>query len=261
MTGGGPLEGRRVVVTRRPEQAASLVRLLRSRGATVLEAPTTSIGSPADPRPLDAALRRLDAFDWVVFTSANAVTAVRERLPLLGLPLRLRPRGPRLASVGAATTRALGLAFPGEVVDVEPAADFSAAGLLEAFRGRGCAGEGFLVPASSLAREELPSGLEALGARVTVAEAYATVPAPDLRASVERCLREGFDVVTFAAPSAAEAFAEAAGARARGLAAVAIGPTTRDAARAAGFEVLATAAPSTVEGLVEAVERVLGPSS
>jgi uroporphyrinogen III methyltransferase/synthase len=160
--------------------------------------------------------------------------------------------------VGAVTTRVLAEALPGENADLEPESDFSASGLVRAFKARGCADEAVLVPASSLARDELPSGLEALGAKVKVVEAYATVPAPDLRANVERCLDEGFDAVTFAAPSAAEAFAGVAGARARGLPAVVIGPTTRDAARAAGFRVLATASPFTVEGLVEAVERVLG---
>jgi uroporphyrinogen-III synthase len=246
-------------VTRRPEQADSLVRLLRDSGATVLEAPTTRLGAPSDPGPLDAALKGLEGFDWVVFTSANAVRAVRGRLQVLGLPRALGSRGPRLASVGTGTTRALAKSFPGESVAVEPEADFSAAGLLGVFEDRGCAGETVLVPASSLAREELPSGLASLGARVTVAEAYATVPAPDLQSNVERCLDEGFDLVTFAAPSAAEAFAGAAGARGRGLPAVVIGPTTRDAARAAGFEVLAVASPSTVEGLVHAVVRALAP--
>jgi uroporphyrinogen III methyltransferase/synthase len=257
----GSLAGRRVVVTRRPEQAAPLVQLLRARGATVLEAPTTTLGPPRDLKPLHAALRDLGGFDWVVFTSANAVTAVRDQLLSLGLPPQVRARGPRLASVGAATTRVLVRVFPEEEVDVEPETDFSASGLVRAFESRGVAGASVLVPASSLARDELPSGLEALGARVSVVEAYATVPAPDLRPNVERCLGEGFDVITFAAPSAVEAFAGAAGERARGLPAVVIGPTTRDAAQAAGFRVLATAAPSTVEGLVEAVERALGPSA
>jgi uroporphyrinogen-III synthase len=73
-------------------------------------------------------------------------------------------------------------------------------------------------------------------------------------------LAEGFDAATFAAPSAVEAFAAAAGPRSAGLPAVVIGPTTEAAARAAGFEVLGAASPSTAEGLVEALERVLGPT-
>jgi uroporphyrinogen-III synthase len=93
---------------------------------------------------------------------------------------------------------------------------------------------------------------------VTVAAAYSTVDAPGLREAVGRCLGDGFDAATFAAPSAVEAFAAAAGERAPGLAAVVIGPTTEAAARAAGFRVLTVASPSTVEGLVAALERVLG---
>jgi uroporphyrinogen-III synthase len=258
MSPGPTLAGRRVVVTRRPDQASRFVGLLQDRGATVLEVPTTEIGPPEDPGPLDAALRDLPRFDWVVLTSANAVTAVRARLDRLGRPGRLGEGGPRLASVGPATTRALAEAFPGGTVALEPDSDYRAAGLLAAFEAAGCAGAAILVPASSRAREELPTGLRALGAAVTTVVAYATVVPPGLGDAVTRCLRDGFDAATFAAPSAVEAFAEAAGARAAGLPAVVIGPTTEAAARGAGFEVLATASPSTVEGMVAALERVLG---
>jgi uroporphyrinogen-III synthase len=258
MSGGtGTLAGRRVVVTRRPEQAAGLVRLLEERGAVVLEAPVTAIGVPEDCAPLDAALRRLDAFEWVVFTSANAVTAVRDRLAALDAPPVL---GVRVASVGSATSRALLDCFPADAVALEPESEYRAAGLLQAFEAlEGLDGARVLVPASSRAREELPKGLRALGAAVTVVVAYATVEAPDLRGAVDRCFEEGFDAVTFAAPSAAQAFAAAAGDRARGLPAAVIGPTTEAAARSAGFSVLAVASPSTAEGLVAALERALGP--
>ncbi len=252
------LAGRRIVVTRRPEQASRLVGLLRDRGATVLEVPATSIGPPEDPRPLDEALRDLGRYDWVVLTSANAVTAVRDRLTLLSRPARLGEGGARIASIGPATTRALREAFPDDTVALEPGTDFQAAGLLRAFEATGCAGTAVLVPASSRAREELPTGLGALGAEVTVVAAYTTVAAPGLADAVERCLGEGFDAATFAAPSAVEAFASVASTRAAGIPAVVIGPTTEAAARAAGFRVLATASPSTAEGLVGALEQVLG---
>jgi uroporphyrinogen-III synthase len=245
------LAGRRIVVTRRTDQASRLVRLLQERGAVVLEVPATAIGPPEDPAPLDEALRGLDRFDWVVFTSANAVEAVRDRL------VALSPRGPRVASVGPATTDALGRAFPEDGVDLEPEADYRAAGLLQAFQAQGCSGARVLIPASSRAREELPSGLRALGAEVTVATAYTTIEPPGLAAAVGKCLGEGFDAATFAAPSAVQAFSKAAGARAQGLPAVVIGPTTEAAAREALFDVLATASPSTADGLVAALERAL----
>jgi len=258
MGNGETLAGRRIVVTRRPGQASRLIGLLRERGAAVAEVPATAIGPPEDPRPLDAALRDIERFDWVVLTSANAVTAVRDRLASLGLPGRLGTGDLGIASVGSATTRAIGEAFPDDTVELEPESDYRAAGLLRAFEAVGCGGAAVLVPASSRAREELPSGLRALGAEVTVVEAYATIEPSGLREAVARCLREGFDAVTFAAPSAVEAFASAGAARAAGLPAVVIGPTTEAAARAAHFRVLATASPSTTEGLVAALERVLG---
>jgi len=257
MSNRGTLAGRRIVVTRRSGQASRLIGLLRDRGAAVLEVPATAIGPPEDQRPLDAALRDLGRFDWVVLTSANAVTAVRDRLASLGLPGRLAQGGLRIASVGSATTRALGEAFPDDTVELEPESDYRAAGLLRAFEVVGCAGDAVLLPASSRAREELRAGLGALGAEVTVVVAYATVEPPELREAVERCLREGFDAAVFAAPSAVEAFASAGAARAEGLPAVVIGPTTEAAARAARFQVLGTASPSTAEGLVAALERSL----
>ena len=255
------LAGRRIVVTRRPGQASLLVGLLRDRGAEVLEVPATAIAPPADPRPLEAALRDRARFDWVVLTSANAVEAVRDRLASLGRPVRLGEGGLRIASVGPSTTRAIREAFPDDAVELEPESDYRAAGLLRAFEAMGCGGATVLVPASSRARAELPSGLRALRAEVTVVEAYATVEPPGLREAVERCLREGFDAATFAAPSAVEAFASAAAGaslRAEGLPAVVIGPTTEAAARAARFHLLATASPHTVPGLVAALERALG---
>jgi uroporphyrinogen-III synthase len=92
---------------------------------------------------------------------------------------------------------------------------------------------------------------------VDVGVAYATVEPPDLAARAAAALAEGFDLLAFASPSAVESFAHAAGERARGLPAVAIGPTTAEAARAAGFEVRAVARPSTAEGLAAAAETAL----
>ena len=256
----GGLSGRRIVVTRRSGQASGLVRFLAERGATVLEVPAIEIAPPADLGPLDEALRGLHRFDWVVFPSANAVSAVRERLLALGLPCALSGRGPRLASVGPATSEAIRAAFPDDVVELEPEADFRAAGLVRAFAARGGAGCRILLPVSTRAREELPRGLRGLGAQVEVVPAYATVEPPGLKEAVARCLAAGFDVIAFASPSAVESFASAGGARARGLAAAVIGPTTEAAARRAGFAVRAVAQPSTGEGLVVALERLFPPT-
>jgi uroporphyrinogen-III synthase len=260
------LTGRRLVVTRRPGQSSRLVGLLEERGATVLEVPAIEIVAPPDPAPLDEALAGLAGYDWVVFTSANAVAAVLGRMAVLGLEPRLGARGsgasarkgPRVASVGPATTAALRSTFPADEVSLEPEAGFRATALLEAFARRGARGARVLVPASSRARDELPLGLRELGAEVDVVAAYATIEPPGLPEAVRGCLGAGFDLALFASPSAVEAFAGAAGRPAQGLAVAVIGPTTEAAARAAGMDVRAVASPSTVEGLVAAAERALG---
>ncbi len=260
----GTLDGRRLVVTRRPGQSSRLVALLEERGASVLEVPAIEVVAPPDTAPLDEALGELGRYDWVVFPSANAVSAVLGRLIVLGLEPRLGARGspgrtrPKVASVGSSTTAALRSTFPGDRVELEPSAEYRAAGLLEAFRRTGVSGARVLVPSSTRARDELPGGLRQLGAQVDVVSAYATVDALGVEDAVGRCLEGGFDLVLFASPSAVEGFANAAGERRQGLAVVVIGPTTEAAARAAGMDVRAVARPSTVEGLVAAAEQVLG---
>ncbi len=254
------LAGRRVVITRRAGQSSALAELLEERGATVVEVPAIEIAAPA-ATALDAALRSLERYQWVVFTSANAVHAVEGRIAALGSPRSLTRLGPKLASVGAATTAALRSAFPADPVALEPTGGFRAAALAEAFSGEEMADARVLLPCSSRARDELPRALRALGAEVDVVVAYETVEPADLRQKVSRCLDEGFDLVAFASPSAVLAFASAAGARARGLPAVVIGPTTAAAAQAEGFAVKAVADPATAEGLVRAAEEALAPGA
>jgi uroporphyrinogen-III synthase len=253
----GALAGRRVVVTRRPGQASPLSSLLQDRGAAVSEVPSIEIAAAPDVKPLDEALANLGRYDWVVFTSANAVNAVLGRLTVLGLEPRLEARGPKVAAVGPATAASLRRAFPQDRVALAPEESFRGVAVAETFARRGIAGARVLVPGSSRARPELPAALREAGATVDVVVAYATVEPPGLRERVAEALAEGFDLVAFASPSAVESFAHAAGERARGLPAVAIGPTTAEAARAAGFDVRAVARLSTAEGLVAAAEAAL----
>jgi uroporphyrinogen-III synthase len=261
----GALEGRRVLVTRGRGQASRLAGLLADRGAIVREVPAIEIVAPPDPGPLDEALAELPRYDWVVFTSANAVTALLGRLVVLGLPPRLAARRPgsgdrarpRIATVGRATTVALRASFPEDRVALEPDA-FSAAGLVEAFAMERLAGARVLLPASTRAREDLASSLRGLGAEVDVLPAYATVEPDGLAEAVGRVLGLGVDLALFASPSAVESFARAAGERALGLKVAVIGPTTEAAARTARMDVREVARPSTAEGLVAAAERALG---
>ena len=257
MTGAPPrpLAGRRIVVTRRPEQSAGLCARLEELGATVVELPLIELAPPAEMAPLDAALRRLDSYDWVVFTSANAVRSVSERITDLGLAERaLTSR--KIASIGPSTTHALRECFPGMAVSVE-AGKHDAAGLLKELAGD-ARGRRFLLPTSDRARDALPAGLREGGAEVDVVVAYRTVPPADLRERVLQGLRGGADLVTFASPSAVQNLMRAAAELAPDIRAAVIGPVTEQACRAAGIEVVVVARPSTGEGLTTAIERHFG---
>lgn len=241
----GALSGRRVLVTRRwPELMAGL----RSLGAAAIEVPLVEVQPPADPSALDEALGVLARYHWLVFTSANAVEAVAARLAGAGASLASTTK---LASVGPATTEAIDRAWPGAEVAIAPATDFRGAGLVTAFESQPLAGCHVLLPVSDRAARTVEDGLAARGARVDRVIAYRTV-AVDGGALAE-ALRGGADAAVFASPSAVEAFVTSAGEKGRAVPAAVIGPTTAEAARAAGLQVVAVAQPSTVEGLLAAL--------
>jgi uroporphyrinogen III methyltransferase/synthase len=247
-----PLAGRRILVTRRPDQASSLADGLRRLGAVVLEIPAIEVAPPEDSSPLDEALRGLDRYRWLLFTSANAVRAVRDRLSALGLEPDPARRGVRVASVGSSTSEAYATSFGG-TVDLQPASDFRAEGLIEAFVPIDVTGRRLLLPTSDRARDVLPQALRGRGAVVDVVVAYRTVSPPGLAERLGEHLVAGVHLATFASSSAVESFVSAAGDRARGLPAAVIGPVTEKTARAAGFDVQVVASPSTAEGLIAAI--------
>lgn len=250
-----PLQDRRILVTRRSEQAGSLVEALSALGATVVEVPLIAQAPPADAAPLDHALGRLAGYDWLAFTSANAVEAVADGLARLGAGL---PAHVRLASVGPATAQAIAERFTGRSTDLQPPAHYRAEGLVEAFQAHDLAGRHVLLPVSDRARGTLAAGLRAQGAEVELVVAYRTVTPDDARARLERALAERIDLLVLASPSAVEGLVAALGARARGLAVAVIGPVTEEAARQAGLSVRAVASPATAQGLAAAAQRLFG---
>jgi len=249
-----PLDGRRILVTRRPEQAGVLVERLRELGAAVSEVPLIEVSPPEDQAELDEALRDIRKYQWLVFTSANAVKAVKARLAALGLEDSLL-RAVSVAVVGPSTGEAFRREFPGIEVALQPRADFRAEGLLAAFGERDAQGR-FLLPVSDRARDLLARGLRSRGASVDVVVAYRTVAPRESARRIEECLRTGTEIVTFASPTAVENFVAIVKPEwIVGLRAAVIGPVTEAAARDAGIEVCVVASPSTVEALVAGLER------
>ena len=248
------LAGRRVVVTR---AAPVLEERLRAAGATVIEVPTIAIGPPPDTAPLARALAGLDACDWVVFTSANAVRAVGHALRASGgsLPARLK-----IASVGPATSSEVEEAWPGRRPDLEPPAEYSGEGLLAAWPEETARGARILLPVSDRASDTVERGLAARGAVVVRVVAYTTATDPSHRAAWEQAASEGVDLVVFLSPSAVEGFLALAGSAAAGVPAAVIGPTTATRARTGGLRVLVQPDRSTLEALAAAVEGALRAS-
>jgi len=240
-----------VVVTRAESHDGPLSSQLRTLGLKVLLWPAVAV-TPASGPALSDALARIEEFDWIVFASRTAVTAVIKSCPRL-------PASVRVAAIGRATAQVL--RGRGLRVDLMPN-EANAASLVNAFETMGCAGARILYPASSRALPTITQGLTQLGAEVLQVEAYRTEAAPldvsDCRAWIHR---EVIGAVTFASPSAVIELERALGAPdfARLLAhaaVVAIGPTTARALAERGrTAVLAESA--TLAGLANTTSRLL----
>ncbi len=253
--GAAPLAGATVLVTRDASRADALVAPLEALGARVLTWAATRI-ERRDTAALQAALRELRAYDWVLFTSATAVAITVEVATAVGVTVS-EWAGVRVACVGAATAGAL--RAHGVEATLVPER-FLAAGLLEALAARDdIAGARVLHPVATGARGDLVDGLRALGASVHRIDAYESVAGDADVAELRNALQNGrVDAVTFAAGSAVAAWVGAMAPLHAAAPAVSIGPVTTQAAHAAGLHVAAEASPSTLEGLVAAVVRAVG---
>ena len=249
-----PLAGISVVVTRSRAQAGALSHRLEELGARVVEFPVIQLVDPDDWRPADAAIAALSTYDWLVFTSANAVERFFERLWAEERDARALA-GLLVTAVGPATA-ARCMDF-GVRPDYVPE-DFRAEGVIEGFAERGV-GEGsrVLLPRALNAREILPDTLRERGAVVDVVPVYRTVPAQPDPAALEALASGGVDVVTFTSPSTAcnfMAVLKTAGVELPASAVIAsIGPVTSEAAVELGLSVGIEAVESTVPDLVEAI--------
>lgn len=242
-----PLFGRRVVVTRPREQAQALVQALRERGAEPVEVPVIAITDPADGgAALQAAAACLGTYEWVVFTSANAVG----RLVAL-LPDARSFGGVRIAAIGTGTAAALAAA--GLVPDLVPER-FVAESLLEAFPPPATPGARALLPSAAAARDVLPQGLRAMGYEVDVIEAYRTEPGyPSPEALAEAAAA---DAIAFTSSSTVTEYLAVADRDAVPPVVACIGPVTAATARENGLEVTIEAEVHTIDGLVTALEEV-----
>jgi hydroxymethylbilane synthase len=247
---GGALAGKRVAVTRAPEQSRELIELLRANGAEPVSCPTIAIERLADYTELDAELRRLASVHWIVFTSVNAVHAVADRLIALQLSV---PASVLIAAVGGSTAEALARRIRAATFIPTCAKGDTLADELPDVKGHTV-----LFPRGDLAADLLPSRLRARGARVWDVVAYRTMPGAGI-AELESRMRDGqIDAVIFMSPSSVRFAADILGARATSSerpVIACVGSTTADAVREIGLEPDAVPATPSVGAIVEALER------
>jgi uroporphyrinogen III methyltransferase / synthase len=247
------LKGKTILTTRAASQSGELRSKLEALGARVIECPTIEIVPVEDWTVLDESIRRLDSYQWLIFTSANAVEYFMKRVKLAGVAVSIP-----IAVVGTATARRL------RGWDLEPAIvpkEFRAEGLLESmpsslFRTR------ILMPRAETARDVLPKELRRRGAHVDIVTVYRTIrPAPGARSVAEILSTETIDCIVFTSPSTIRYLAESGGEPVLKLlskvAIAVIGPVTKDAAVEFGLTSRIIPNQSTIDALVSAIRDSL----
>src|SRR4051812_1438229 len=252
-----PLQGKRIAVTRAGEQSAGLLARLGTLGASAIACPAIAFAPPADFAALDAAIARLEQYDWLIVTSANGVRALLDRMAILGqgtaalAHLTIGAIGP--ATADALVGHGLGASFvPSAYVAESILAEIG-----------DLAGQRILLPRADIARATLAVGLRARGATVDEIAAYRTVPGSGARELAGVLRAKALDAITFTSSSTVrymlEGLEQAGISRdeARTLlnatAVVCIGPITAATAGEYELRVDAVAREYTTDGVVDAL--------
>src|SRR5688500_17559084 len=191
----GPLQDKRIAVTRAEEQAAGLLARLRELGADPIACPAIAFAPPNDFTSFDTAIGRLEQYDWLIATSANGVRALIDRMAALGKrPTELARL--MLGAIGPATAEVL--AEHGLRAGFIPTAYVAESILAEI---GDLAGKHILLPRADIARETLAMGLRAKGAIVDEIAAYRTVPGPGASKLAGVLRADTLDAITFTSSS------------------------------------------------------------
>jgi uroporphyrinogen-III synthase len=256
MSAAKPLDGKCVVITRALEQSSELKERLENLGARVLLLPAVSFFGPSDTSHLDRVIASLESFDWVFFTSANAVLFFADRCRKVGRDVRAG-KMPRYAAVGPATASVAAKA--GFTVDYV-AQEFQGLALAREL-GASLAGKHILLPRSDRAGRDLPEALKHAGAQVTEAVVYHTGGIGPSGPGVLEAVRDArVDVVSFFSPSAVENLRTELGAEVMSrlgarAAFAAVGPVTAAALRKAGLPVAIESSEATTESVATAIVK------
>ena len=252
-----PLFGWRVLVPRTKDQAGELSAQLRVYGAVPVEVPTISVEPPRTPQQMERAIEGIESgrYQWIAFTSVNAVRAIRERFEQRGLDAR-HLAGLKIAAIGESTAAAL-QDFGVRADLVPPPEAQSSVGLLEVWPERDPEldpiGRVFL-PRADIATEKLVAGLTDLGWEVDDITAYRTVRAAPPAAEIREAIKSGgFDAVVFTSSSTVRNLVGIAGKPHATTVIAAIGPETAATAAEHGLKVAVQPEQAKIEPLVAAL--------
>jgi uroporphyrinogen-III synthase len=280
-----PLSGVRVLVGRARHQAGALSAQLQKLGAEVIEIPFIEIRKPRSFQPLDAALKNLGTYDWLILTSVNGVEAMWQRMQKLHLIFGEENReghglsraakrqfrdtasatdGLRIAAIGPATKKAIEMRDV--KVDVVPK-EYVAESVVRSLKNK-VKGKRVLLVRAKIARDVIPRELRKAGAQVDIVEAYETVVPQSSRRRLQAALKSQKGrphVVTFTSSSTVKNFVELLGAQApskrqtalAGIRTASIGPVTSSTLHELGLPVDISAKEFTIPGLVAAIVESL----
>jgi uroporphyrinogen-III synthase len=258
----GSLTGKTILITRAHHQSGRLAEALEGLDAEVLRLPTIEIIPPETYAPLDAALKEIAGFDWLIVTSVNGANALADRIRFLAVaPQQLQHL--QIAAIGPATAAALTrMGFSVSAVPDEYVAEAVVAMLRTKV-----AGGRILLARAAFARDVIPEELRKCGADIQVVEAYRTVIPQDSVERLHELLRSGKplpDAATFTSSSTVNNFfallAAASLELPQGLKAVSIGPVTSRTLRQHGWEPAIEAEKYDIPGVVAACEALLRSS-
>ncbi len=252
-----PMFGHRVLVTR---EHAGGFEPLEDLGAEMIEFPTIEIAPPENYDELDSAINKIEAYNWIIFTSGNGVKYFLKRMMEKDKDIR-DLKGIKICAIGTKT--AAEIKKCGIKVDLIPE-EFNAEGLIKVIQGfegsriRGLKGMRLLLPRAEKAREIFPEKVRELGGEIDVPVTYRAVK-PEMHGKrLKRFLKEGrISVATFTSASTFDNFIEIIGKDAddllRDVAIAAIGPVTARAVEKAGLKVKIMPETATIEAMVEAI--------
>ncbi|HZK43673.1 MAG TPA: uroporphyrinogen-III C-methyltransferase [Syntrophomonadaceae bacterium] len=250
-----PLWGKRIIVTRARAQASNLVERIAELGAEPIEFPTITIEREDNYIALHNAFANISNYDWLIFTSVNAVKIFFDELKNVNMDIR-QLQNIKICAIGPATREVL--EEKGIIVDTMPD-EYRAEGIIEELKTRILPNQWVLLPRARGARSIIPKTLKSWGINVNEVHLYKAVAEKRVSKEMFETIINGeVDFITFTSSSTVDNFVNIVGKdnalRINKKAKIAcIGPITAKTAEQAGFSIDVMAKNYTIEGLIEAI--------